>query len=168
LEVVVNDNLSWRMLLIVSPGLTFWTGLPRVTIIATSLVVLLQFLLRTRRTHVSRIEKGSLLTRMNPSPKLIQLTPNRNTTSYYPPPHLFLYPSDTLGTLGSVEGLVLLGLIHGHIFCRFLWVVIVGVLWLVFPLFLPSLVTYCLTFHSGCFFRFHPIAPDTTPQPRVH
>ncbi len=139
MEVVVNDNLSWRMLLIVSPGLTFWTALPRVTIIAMSLVVLLQLLLRTRRTHVSRIEKGSLLTRMDPSPKLIQLTPNRNTTSYHPPP--LLCPSHTIGILGSVEVLALLVPIHAHSSYRLLWVVIVGALWLFVPLFLPLLVT---------------------------
>ena len=91
MEVVVNDNLSWRMLLIVSPGLTFWTALPRVTIIATSLVVLLQFLLRTRRAHISRKRKGSPL-----------------------------HPSHTIGILGSAEGLALLVSIHGHISCRFL------------------------------------------------
>ena len=85
MEVVVNDNLSWRMLLIVSPGLTFRTALPRVTIIATPLVVLLQFLLRTRRAHVSRIEKGSLP-----------------------------YPGHTIGILGNVEGLALLGPTHAH------------------------------------------------------
>ena len=129
------------MLLIVSLGLTFWTALLRVTIIATSLVVLLQFLLRIRRTHVSRIEKGSLLTRMNPSPKLIQLTPNRNTTSYHPPPPLLLYPSHMIGILGSVEGLVLLVSTHGHTSCTLLWVVVVGVVWLVVPLFLILLVT---------------------------
>ena len=125
MEVVVNDNLSWRMLLIVSPGLTFWTALPRVTIIAASLVILLQFLLRTRRTHVSRIEKGSLLTRMNPSPKLIQLTPNRNTTPRYL--LSLLYPSHTISISGSVEGLVLLGPTHAHTSYRFLWVVVVEV-----------------------------------------
>jgi len=80
LEVVVNDNLSWRMLLIVRLGLTFWTALPCVTIIAMSLVILLRFLLRTRRAHISRKRKGSPLIRMNPSPKIMQLVSNRNVT----------------------------------------------------------------------------------------
>jgi len=141
LEVVVNDSLSWRMLLIVSPGLIFWTAFPRVTIIATSLVVLLQFLLRTRRTYVSRIEKGSLLTRMNPSPKLRQLTPNRDTTSYHPPPPLFLYPSHTTGILGSVEVSVPLVPTHAHTSYTSSWVMIVRVPWLVLSLLLPPLVT---------------------------
>jgi len=103
LEVVVNDNLSWRMLLKISPGLIFWAALSCVTIIATSLAALLQFLLRTSRTHVSRIEKGSLLTRMNSSSKVIQLMSSRNTTPRYSPPLPYPYPNHTLGILGSGE-----------------------------------------------------------------
>ena len=147
--VVVNDNLSWRMLFIVSPGLTFRTALPRVTIIATPLVVLLQFLLRTRRAHISRKGKGSPFSRMNPSPKIMQLMSNRNVTPYHSPPLLFPYPSHTINTLGSVGGLVPSVSMCAHIFGRFLSVEIVGI-----PLFL-------LLFH------LHPIAPDTASQPRV-
>jgi len=125
LEVVVNDNLSWRMLLIVSPDLTFWTALPRVTIIATSLVVLLQFLLRTRRAHISRKRKGSPLIRMNPSPKIMQFVPNRNTSPRYSPS--LPCPSHMISTLGSVEVLVLLGSTHARTSHISWWVMVVGV-----------------------------------------
>ena len=123
LEVVVNNNLSWRMLLVVSRGLTFWTALPHVTIIATSLVALLQFLLRTRRAHISRRRKGSPLIRMTSSPKIMQLMSSRNTTPCCPLSPL--YPNRTINTLGSAEVLAFLVPTRAHPSYMSLWVVIV-------------------------------------------
>jgi len=48
------------------------------------------------------------------APRLSKLTPNRNTTSYHPPPSLFPYPSHTISTLGNVGALVLLVSTHAH------------------------------------------------------